>query len=789
MAQVYPVKVTPAAAQEAITQKTSQVTNQLKKDSRSAQEKARETVQAKGEESKNAVLGLFKQKAALGKQLLSLNRDSLKNIKLPPLFKLSGGQVSLMRQIGERQGAYPAVSPVTFTRFSFNGGVQIAGIPLRVQSLYSTEQSSNRQPMNRTGVSLDMPKIRQAIEARINERIRLLEQLTSTHDLKDLDKLSAFYDKNNLPKLTGKELGEYLKTTAELDSLKNLPEQKARAMYQKQEKKYRKQLADKQDSVLTLAHQRQGLWKNKAKSKQDSLESKHPLLSKRIRKYMQSEKISVDDVKHWQDKRDSLQKLDQERLLHYEEITALKAARKGDISQSIAVLKKYHLLSGPLALLGYVKTFGVGTQYPHYTPFTLRDIPVTGINVALQPGPFYLAYTGSKSLSAVPQQTTYARKLQAGRAGVGTETGNHLFINVLHGRDDRNSFRGDSLIDGFLDTTFYNKPRENYLVGSDFRWQLKKGLSLEGEWAHSVTAMNLQEQRLSTQQVRQSLFRQTDDTSHLQTGQAVALQLQSNLGRSTTISMRGEQIGSGFYSQGAPYLRNDVRGVEWKLNQSFFKRKLTIAPQYGRWMDNVSGKASQTGTMQTYGVKAGLTIPKRPYVVVMYLRNTVQNPMVESLTSTTNITTGYSYQLSSFQTQSSLVASQQRNSTRQSDSLRQASIQNLTFTQTFNFAVPILLSFTGSYMKANQVPVAGQWFSYGGNVSYTFRGVWQTSVGVLQGNNEAEGLRQNQFAETKVTVKSRVEVALRVERNVFETKEVQYNYRELFGNLTLSSRF
>ena len=814
-AQEHSLRVAPQPVQRAVEQQKKAVAGRVKRDVAGQADKLRNVYTGQVQQ---AVKNVYTSRLNLLRQAFSFNRDSVAALKFPPLVKFSGGQASLVQQLGTREGNYPAQNPVSFTRFAFMGGVQILGLPLQLHALYSTEQSNQRQPMNRIGVTFDVNAVKQNLRKRIDDRIRMLEQVTSKEDLKALERLYQCYDRNQLTIPSGEVLAQYARQVSGIDSLRALPARQVqrlqdtlRQAYAKKKSHYRQRVQQKADTVQALVASRaetklaparekvgrKAGAKRRPRENRDSVAATapdqptayDPDLRERLDQYLKKEKITWQDLTHWQRKRDSLRRLHPEQLLSYEELMALRAVREKDFSQGMAVLQKFDLFSGPAGLLSTVKTIGLGTNYPYFTRFTLRDVALKGVYVELEPGPFYAAYASSKNLSAVPGQLTYARHMQAGRIGIGKKEKTHLYANLVYGRDDKNSFRGDSIVAGLVDTSFYSKPRENYVLGTDFRVQLKKGFVLTGEWAHSVTAMNTYENGVAPGQLGRFLMAQTADTNNVQSGQAFAAELQTTTGRTTTLSLRGERIGAGFYSLGTPYLRNDLTGYEVRLDQQLLGRKLVLSPQYGQWRDNVSGLRLGTGTMETYGLKSRLTLPRLPYVVVQYLQNRVVSPTLKSLIISANLSAGYRYQIGNFTTQTSLVATSQRQAAVRSDSTIQARVQNVTWTQQVNLSSPLSVSLNAAYLKASGVAAAGKWFTYGATLSYVFKGGVQTSAGFLQGNNQRDGTQQNQFLETRLPLNKWGEVALRCERNELRVEDSRYNYWQRFVNLTWSTRF
>src|ERR1035437_7838722 len=59
--------------------------------------------------------------------------------------------------------------------------------------------------------------------------------------------------------------------------------------------------------------------------------------------------------------------------------------------------KVTELATGWEKLLLGVNVFGVGTNYPSYSDYTLKGVPVTGVTAELNPGIFYAAFAASKN--------------------------------------------------------------------------------------------------------------------------------------------------------------------------------------------------------------------------------------------------------------------------------------------------------------------------------------------------------------------------------------------------------
>jgi|GEM_PF-2450585 len=768
-AQVRELKEAPAEVKQALEAQKAAVQARGSRLYRMGKQERKNRYATAVREGKDQVRGSVKNRLNLLKTLYDPEKDTLGRLRIPPPVRLASGSASLTQQVGRRQGAYPAMAPPTYTQFSFNGTVEAFGLPLAVHSLYSTAQTDGRQPMNRTGVSLDGEALKARLKGRIAERLAALEKITNPSELKDLEQLTDFY----------REHGLKINSTRELQALLGevTPENPAGKLEEK--------------AFSTLRRHGQGLEDSADRFYANRQERLARQLDQKVRKRLVAGEADTTTLKRLQQKWDSLQRVDPERLRRYADISTLKALQDGKLTpqEGTAALRRLGVLSKGEALLGGVRSFGVGTSYPTYSQYTLRGLPISGFHAELQPGIFYLAYAASKNLSTVPQQRTYARNLQAGRFGVGKPEGNHLFATFLYGRDNKSAFRGDTLMAGVMDTSFYDKPRQNAVLAAQLGFKLKSYLALEGELARSLTAMNTYATDFSSVPVPALLLRGAADSSLFRSGRAASLKLKGKLGKSTALTLKAEQIGAGFYSLGAPYLRNDIRGYELKVDHTLFKRQVTLSPYYGEWHDNLSGGRRATTRMDAYGATVKVTPRKMPYLVVHYVRNDMKSNLETNGMRGLNLTAGYGYKLGQMQAQINLSLARQGNRSSNPESALNTSVRNLTYTQLLTFSFPVTLSGTLSLLDATGIPQSGKWVTYGGTAGYTFRSTWQTSLGFMQGQNGGQGRRQAHYAESRLNIGRYGAVALRVEKNRFRVGDSGRDYNELLGSLTLTGRF
>lgn len=262
-------------------------------------------------------------------------------------------------------------------------------------------------------------------------------------------------------------------------------------------------------------------------------------------------------------------------------------------------------------LLG-VDVFGIGTNYPSYSDYTLKGVPVTGFNIELNPGIFYAAFAASNTQRGV-ENNTYQRSIYAGRIGLGKKEGTHFFFTGLYAKDDENSI---AVSPDNLTLT----PKANYIFGASTKLALfDNHLQFEGEGNASVLTRDTRDAGLEIDAIPgfiKGMITPTISTSfdYSYTGKMSF----NNPGSATKISFDMKMVGPGYTSLGAPNLRNDQLAYEAKLEQGFLARKISISAFFRTSHDNLIEWKSSTTVISAYGINLGINFPKLPFLQVSY---------------------------------------------------------------------------------------------------------------------------------------------------------------------------
>ncbi len=731
-----------------------------------------------------------KKKYSLLKDVYDAERDTLRKWRLPPLFRFNTGEATLLQQIAQREGNFPVDNPANFTRLTLNTSAQVLGVPFLVQALHSTEQQHlPSQPMNRFSVSLDVATWKQQVDKRIDDRLATLESTLQVEELKKLEQLYDLYEEGDIPFLDSKALAQELKNLEayqQIDSLKQV----AKALPQDIQERAEEEAENLKEKGETEIKQRQEAYEKQA---QEKLDKKTEKKSQKINKYLKKKDLTLQKLRRLQHLYDSVQRVAPEAIADYETYMILKALKEGNREEAMQRAKKYNIISLPERLAASLHTLTVGTVYPTHGEYVINGQPLEGAEVALQMGNLYLGYAGTRNLRAVPEQATFERKMNIISAGVGKKEEDHLIFSYMSASDDPNSFQGDRVVRSIGDTTFYNRPRKNYVLDAHFSFSPTSFLSVEGEAAYSLTAMDLYSQSISFGDLFNSMSANTTDTALVQAGKAYSLTGHAEVRAGTRLSLKLYEVDATFYSLGVPFLMNGVRGYEASLEQSFWQGQLVVRPFFGEARGNT--EETSNSTMVTYGAQASITPQGLPYGAVDYRMTQMTNGFLNT-TELWNIQAGYDYRLEGINFNSSLVASLQESKNEGTigetvippeNIATKAHVYTLNQTATFNF--PLMANLNVSYRDLVGGIEAGQWIAVGTELSYSYKGIWENSVGFSLGRNQDGTNKQSALLRSSVKFLKKMHFTATVENTQFEAQETIQNYQEFRSGFMLGYTF
>lgn len=287
-------------------------------------------------------------------------------------------------------------------------------------------------------------------------------------------------------------------------------------------------------------------------------------------------------------------------------------------------LSELDMLSGMEKFLYNFPRFGIGVNYPYYTPFTISGVAVNGVDIVFNPGKFYVAGTVGTARRDVPEalaaDSTYIsfdRTLYAGRLGYGREGETHVLLTAMHVGDENTSVIVDTT------TGFYLAPQENWVLGLDLEFPIVKDVfTIRSEVAGSLLTGDLSAPEVETSESIDAP-QWLNDLVGFKTSSffdyAVSVQPELTLTKAgTRVRGRLQRIGPGYVSLGIPYLRNDLFRYEGDIEQKLVKRQVTLSAKFRRDVDNLIDWKRSTTTTMMYGLGLGLNFRKLPFLRVNY---------------------------------------------------------------------------------------------------------------------------------------------------------------------------
>ena len=442
--------------------------------------------------------------------------------------------------------------------------------------------------------------------------------------------------------------------------------------------------------------------------------------------------------------RDSLSRYAPEKLKDVADLPSLdklkelSSLKESDLQDRLGELQSMGIASVTQSITSLFPTLAVGTAFPLYSSLILEGSPVTGVDVEFTPGKFYTAFTAGKILTSTPgiasyqsflSEFAYDRTLTAGRLGYGRKDDTHLFVTALYAHDKGGSPYPDSIAPP-------HPMQENVVVGTEGQLLLfDDRLALRGEVAVSALENDAGALPLdSTSDVPSwmtNIFGVSSSASYDYAYMVAGGY--SFLESGTTISLMTKRVGPAYNSLGVPFIRNDYRRHEVKLEQGFLQRQLTIGGFYRQEEDNLGSTKSSGTKTEAFGASLAMNFLNLPYLRLSYAPLTQQSgAIVDSLKIENEITvitamTGYTARAQSgFVSSSNLAFVFQEGKTK--GGIGAYISRNATFSQFFTFAIPLSLTLAvGSSitsMEATTTTVITSDLA----ASYGF-GEWSTTLG------------------------------------------------------------
>jgi hypothetical protein len=435
-------------------------------------------------------------------------------------------------------------------------------------------------------------------------------------------------------------------------------------------------------------------------------------------------------------------------------------------------------------LLG-VNVFGVGTNYPSYTDYTLKGVPVTGITAELNPGILYAAFTASKNQSGI-DNVAYQRSIYAGRLGIGKVDGTHLFFTGMYAKDDENSI---TVSPDNLTLT----PKANYVFGAQTKLVLFDQLiMIEGEGNASVLTRDTRDADLEMNAIPgwiKGLISPKISSSfdYSYTGKITV----NNPESATRVSFDLKMVGPGYISLGAPDLRNDLFTYEAKLDQGFLSNKITVSSFFRTSHDNLIDWKSSTTTTTAYGINLGLHFPKLPFLQVSYSPyvqkndDTISVQKVENKTMMLSAITGYSLLIQQFNFSTSVAFT--NNTANTLTGLSDYKTNSFNVTEAVSFNNPISFAGTWGVIKTNSSNLYSHIDNYDLSINATFIESLFNTLGLNIESERSINKKTGIYLNSTYSPLKNINLSARIEESNYKNlADNSLNYNELIFNLALN---
>ena len=464
-------------------------------------------------------------------------------------------------------------------------------------------------------------------------------------------------------------------------------------------------------------------------------------------------------------------------------------------------LDQLQMLSGMEKFFYNFPRFGIGVNYPHYSPYTISGIPVNGVDIIFNPGKFYVAATVGEAQRDVPETfatdstfIAYNRSIYAGRIGYGRTGEGHALLTIMHASDDENAIISDTA------SGFYLSPQENWLLGLDIDLPIiPEVFSIKGEIAGSLLTGDLNspgaeiDSSLDAPEWLTDLvqFRTSSFVDY-----AFSIEPQLTI-RATDTRLKGkvERVGPGYVTLGIPYLRNDLLRYEGQVEQKFWRKQIRLTGRIRRETDNLIDWKQATTETTMYSLGLGLAFRGLPFLRLGYIPYRQKNDggtefQVDNRISIYTALIGHRYRFSrsfgatttaSFSMQDVETLGDRFNST----------TKTYTLGQTFSIGTWLSLNATGSLTEPTSVIdtlVRNSVIDLGATV--TFLQDWNATLGGTLFDEENTSSKVGYYAGLYIPVSSiGSALDIRAEKNVFDATNTQLTGIESYDETIVRASF
>ena len=299
-------------------------------------------------------------------------------------------------------------------------------------------------------------------------------------------------------------------------------------------------------------------------------------------------------------------------------------------------------LTNAQKILLSVNQIGIGRTWVDYSELTVKNISLGGVNIEMNPVPYYLAFAAGKvnyrfrDFILKKNNTLPDQSLWLVRAGIGQKEKNNLIVTFYNGKKSVLNY-----------TPSNNAASVQHVLGvsAEAKLALNENNYIIAEIAKS-SFQNAGQQPPSSQLLAKAF------NWKIHSNEAYSIKLFSQYPQTDTkITAFYKKTGENFQSFNLYPININQDTYMFKVNQYFWKRKIVIDAAI-RKNDFVSPIAAPSFSSQTVfkSIQASVRIKKYPFISVGYYPSSQlsllnNNVLVENQYNTLNAITSYSYQV------------------------------------------------------------------------------------------------------------------------------------------------
>jgi hypothetical protein len=273
---------------------------------------------------------------------------------------------------------------------------------------------------------------------------------------------------------------------------------------------------------------------------------------------------------------------------------------------------------------------GIGSSYPQYSRYVMQGITVNGFHAEYMPGNAYLGtnFGNVRNPRGSPGFSQFGvfnndRRIYAGRVGYGRPFGKHIHLMGV--------FVDESSLEETLNGTVFpqNPLMKNVITGIKFRVDaIRSRLNLSGELAGSFITRDteapiLDNQNYSSLPIISSLINPNSSSSADAAGLIEADMRFPDSG--TRVRAGLNYTGPGYINLASPILQNDILEYSGGVEQSLFRRQMTMSVNFRTDRNNLDELKNYTRTSTRFDLQLALNFRNLPWLRLQFIPITQNN--------------------------------------------------------------------------------------------------------------------------------------------------------------------